>query len=1220
MRSGGDKEMLVSALVNGHREGRLLWHALKSVHAAAEVASSNRANVEVEVVLVLDRPDDLMLEVSREMRSLISTTVVADVGDLGCARNVGIENATGDVLAILDVDDFWGSSWLRDGLLHLDAHGPAVLHPQVSQYFGSEVSGWHSPCMSDPGFPVATLLGNNVWTSAAMAPIEIFRAVPYRARPSAGRFGYEDWSWNCDTIAAGYSHYIVPNTVHFIRRRETSLSRMMMRANCLPIPHDLTLERGAGDRRTADRKSAREPLVVVDHVDQVDPTLASLPSLFDPVWYVSQPGVVLGAGESALDHFLSVGRQVNLAPGPWLDPVWYLEQNPDVSAAGWSAFDHYVLHGASEWRRPHPDFDVGVYARWKSLDAGEPLSVISHWVEAGGPDGRRWLLEALGLFDVSWLRRVHGWVELSDDECVDRVFSEAVPQPGPLFDPVWYVSQPGVVLGAGESALDHFLSVGRQANLAPGPWLDPVWYLEQNPDVPASGSAFDHYVLHGASEARRPHPDFDVGVYARWKSLDAGEPLSVISHWVEAGGPDGRRWLLEALGLFDVSWLRRVHGWVELSDDECVDRVFSEAVPQPGPLFDPVWYVSQPGVVLGAGESALDHFLSVGRQANLAPGPWLVPVWYLEQNPDLPASGSAFDHYVLHGASEWRRPHPDFDVGVYARWKSLDAGEPLSVVSHWVEAGGPDGRRWLLEALGLFDVSWLRRVHGWVELSDDECVDRVFSEAVPQPGPLFDPVWYVSQPGVVLGAGESALDHFLSVGRQANLAPGPWLVPVWYLEQNPDLPASGSAFDHYVLHGASEWRRPHPDFDVGVYARWKSLDAGEPLSVVSHWVEAGGPDGRRWLLEGLGLFDVSWLRRVHGWVELSDDECVDRVFSEAVPQPGPLFDPVWYVSQPGVVLGAGESALDHFLSVGRQANLAPGPWLDPVWYLEQNPDVSASGWSAFDHYRMRGEGSGLPPSASFVPRLGAGVVPYRRVPLELTRSAWTAGGTELGQRSSDPSWLKAALNEAKETDARLGAISSESVAACVGEVFVGSEAVQSALPLLASLRSVEILFLLPDLGVGGAIREAANVARAASEALPRGSVAVVTTDGGPVSVRHWFPESVERLALQHELGPTLAYEDAALVVANLVAAVRPRCVINVNSRAGWLVYRDYGESLALFTKLRALLFCRDYTDEGTSGGYADEFLLDTIDVLDRVAVDNRGIRGTADGRLLHARG
>ena len=415
------------------------------------------------------------------------------------------------------------------------------------------------------------------------------------------------------------------------------------------------------------------------------------------------------------------------------------------------------------------------------------------------------------------------------------------------------------------------------------------------------------------------------------------------------------------------------------------------------------------------------------------------------------------------------------------------------------------------------------------------------------------------------------------------------------------LRAGWTAFDHFVVHGAVEGRRPHPDFDVSVYARWKALDVEEPLSVVSHWVGEGGPAGRRWLLEGLGLLDVAWLRRTHGWVGVSDDECVDRVFAAAVPRPGLLFDPVWYVSQSGVELGEGESALEHFLGVGRRANLSPGPWLDVDWYLKQYPDVATAGWTAFDHYRMYGERWGLCPSSSFVPRLSAGVVPYRRAPLELTKVAWQG----VGGRSSDPDWLKAAFHAAKAVEPRLASFPPDALVASLGETFAGSESAQCAVPLLGDLRSVDVLFLLPDLGVGGAIREAANVARVAAAASPPGSVAVITTDGGPLTVRHWFPDTVSCLALQRERGHVLDADEVAVTLANLIAVLRPRTVINVNSRAGWIAYRDYGRALSGMTTLRAMLFCRDFGESGEFGGYADEFLFDSIDVLDLVMFDNR---------------
>jgi hypothetical protein len=50
---------------------------------------------------------------------------------------------------------------------------------------------------------------------------DIFLRHPYGEETTGGPgFGFEDWHWNCQTLAEGIEHHVVPNTVHFLRMKK----------------------------------------------------------------------------------------------------------------------------------------------------------------------------------------------------------------------------------------------------------------------------------------------------------------------------------------------------------------------------------------------------------------------------------------------------------------------------------------------------------------------------------------------------------------------------------------------------------------------------------------------------------------------------------------------------------------------------------------------------------------------------------------------------------------------------------------------------------------------------------------------------------------------------------------------------------------------------------------------------------------------------------------
>lgn len=226
--------MLLTAVINVHREGLWAHKAIRSAVAALSKLPEGKA----EIVIVADRANAETIDVC--FRACGATTIPSqivhvDVGDLGRARNHGVLAAAGKYVAFLDGDDVWGEDWARLGVEALEretAHkgytDAVVAHPFLNIDFGDNSFWWTQPDQRDTrsieegGFDPATFWTTNCWSSGAMAPRALLLDQPYRAR-TAG-LGFEDWEWNARTMAAGVLHVSVPRAVVFIRKKADGLN------------------------------------------------------------------------------------------------------------------------------------------------------------------------------------------------------------------------------------------------------------------------------------------------------------------------------------------------------------------------------------------------------------------------------------------------------------------------------------------------------------------------------------------------------------------------------------------------------------------------------------------------------------------------------------------------------------------------------------------------------------------------------------------------------------------------------------------------------------------------------------------------------------------------------------------------------------------------------------------------------------------------------------
>lgn len=215
----------VSLLITFHGEGVLAHSTLNSIERCRKYAEA--AGITTEYVWVLDATNDETREVLMAHPAAAGNVKILEVShrDLGASRNSGIQVARGEAVAILDGDDYFSTNWIERAWFYLKEYGDqAILHPEFVVNFGAHAAYCWQVDQAGQYYEKDGLLVNNYWTSWTFAKRSVYQACPYSVtHPLQTGFGYEDWHWNCESIAAGYEHRLAWGAVGFYRRKKTSL-------------------------------------------------------------------------------------------------------------------------------------------------------------------------------------------------------------------------------------------------------------------------------------------------------------------------------------------------------------------------------------------------------------------------------------------------------------------------------------------------------------------------------------------------------------------------------------------------------------------------------------------------------------------------------------------------------------------------------------------------------------------------------------------------------------------------------------------------------------------------------------------------------------------------------------------------------------------------------------------------------------------------------------
>lgn len=182
-----------------------------------------------------------------------------------------------------------------------------------------------------------------------------------------------------------------------------------------------------------------------------------------------------------------------------------------------------------------------------------------------------------------------------------------------LFDEQYYVWRHGLSDLGGQTAVEHYVAHGAQANLAPHPLFDPIYYREQSG---TTENPLADYVQSGWRSGFAPHPLFDLRFYFTQRPDLQRDGIEPLAHYLTQGV------------------------------DENVN---------PHWLFDNAYYLAENPNVLANGMNPLVHFVQHGAASGLNPSHEFNLVGYLTMNPDVAASGmNALEHYIRFGRREGR--------------------------------------------------------------------------------------------------------------------------------------------------------------------------------------------------------------------------------------------------------------------------------------------------------------------------------------------------------------------------------------------------------------------------------------------------------------------------------------------------------------------------------------------------------------------------------------
>lgn len=483
---------------------------------------------------------------------------------------------------------------------------------------------------------------------------------------------------------------------------------------------------------------------------------------------------------------------------------------------------------------------------------------------------------------------------------------------------------------------------------------------------------------------------------------------------------------------------------------------------------------------------------------------------------------------------------------------------------------------------------------------------------------LFDAAWYCEQYPDVKLLGIDPAEHYLWIGHKLGRQPSPDFAPEAYLKANPDVARAGvEPLTHYLRAGQNEGRRLAPSDGkssgsehaaAAPAARENRRGAAMPAqgaatqrAVVPVPSNAGADPAHR--ATGLPHYGV----RMHDLIERARSRTQARPRTDEYKVIKSEFDVAYYVTQyPDIARAGRMDPVQHYINAGAKEGRDPNPFFSTKGYVSRYPEVGESGLNPFYHWLTEGRDRGLI-AQEFDDFEGLSEL-LGIAPAKMQQKLTELRGDLIARLTTGT--LGEMVAKATIYDPLIAHTWPEAWAVKIPSFHTNRTCAQVValhrLQAAAQHRRARIVICVNRPRWGGARRMEGHIAHALADAYGSSELVVIATDAGGDMPDGKFPDGTRYVDLA-TITERLKNDQKQRQLVELIRALHPDAVFNVNSRLFWDALKPYGKALAASVRMYACMFCNEQTLHGYWTGYPAKRFYRAFDILAGVCTDSHAL-------------